>query len=76
MKKGTGLLYIVCLLFSGTFLIVLVDGDGIVGADVPFRVAESKCNVEQIGVNFKFYGGDLHGYVMVIMLLLKKNTLL
>ncbi|KAK6767947.1 hypothetical protein RDI58_030252 [Solanum bulbocastanum] len=32
------------------------DGDGIVRADVPFRRAESKYSVEQVGVTVEFYG--------------------
>ncbi|KAK8555283.1 hypothetical protein V6N12_009431 [Hibiscus sabdariffa] len=39
----------------------LVDGDGIVRADVPFRRAESKYSVEQVGVTVEFYGGELNG---------------
>ncbi|KAF3617094.1 Photosystem II CP47 reaction center protein [Capsicum annuum] len=37
------------------------DGDGIVRADVPFRRAESKYSVEQVGVAVEFYGGELNG---------------
>ncbi|KAG6504662.1 hypothetical protein ZIOFF_036998 [Zingiber officinale] len=33
----------------------------IVRAYVPFRRAESKYNVEQIGVTVEFYGGELNG---------------
>ncbi|ONH94778.1 hypothetical protein PRUPE_7G029800 [Prunus persica] len=44
-----------------TFPIVLVGGDGIVRADVPFRRAESKYSVEQEGVIVEFYGGELKG---------------
>ncbi|CAN1363290.1 Photosystem II CP47 reaction center protein [Linum perenne] len=36
-------------------------GDGIVRADVPFRRAESKYSVEQVGVTIEFYGGELNG---------------
>ncbi|KAH0849783.1 hypothetical protein HID58_096095, partial [Brassica napus] len=36
-------------------------GDGIVRADVPFRRAESKYSVEQVGVTVEFYGGELNG---------------
>ncbi|KAK4362371.1 hypothetical protein RND71_017612 [Anisodus tanguticus] len=32
------------------------NGDGIVRADVPFRRAESKYNVDQVGVTVEFYG--------------------
>ncbi|XP_038880462.1 photosystem II CP47 reaction center protein-like [Benincasa hispida] len=45
--------------FFETFPVVLVDGDGIVRADVPFRRAESKYSVEQVGVTVEFYGGEL-----------------
>ncbi|CAN4106382.1 unnamed protein product [Withania somnifera] len=30
-------------------------------ADVPFRRAESKYSVEQVGVTVEFYGGELNG---------------
>ncbi|KAJ1681133.1 hypothetical protein LUZ63_023647 [Rhynchospora breviuscula] len=45
--------------FFETFPVVLVDEDGIVRADVPFRRAESKYSVEQVGVTVEFYGGEL-----------------
>ncbi|KAG8500889.1 hypothetical protein CXB51_002905 [Gossypium anomalum] len=35
------------------------DRDEIVTADVPFRRAESKYSVEQVGVTVEFYGGEL-----------------
>ncbi|KAK4850724.1 hypothetical protein QYF36_009271 [Acer negundo] len=47
--------------FFETFPVVLVDGDGIVRANVPFRKVESKYNVEQVGVTVEFYGGELDG---------------
>ncbi|RZC62331.1 hypothetical protein C5167_024097 [Papaver somniferum] len=47
--------------FFETFPVVLVDGDGIVRAGVPFRRAESKYSVEQVGVTVEFYGGELNG---------------
>ncbi|RZC44451.1 hypothetical protein C5167_037401 [Papaver somniferum] len=47
--------------FFETFPVVLVDGDGIVRADVPFRRAKSKYSVEQVGVTVEFYGGELNG---------------
>ncbi|KAL2251453.1 UNVERIFIED_CONTAM: Photosystem II CP47 reaction center protein [Sesamum indicum] len=39
----------------------IATGDGIVRADVPFRRAESKYSVEQVGVTVEFYGGELNG---------------
>jgi len=39
----------------------LVDGDGIVRADVPFQRAEFKYSVEQVGVTVEFYDGELNG---------------
>ncbi|KAL5643533.1 hypothetical protein ACJX0J_003823 [Zea mays] len=42
--------------FFETFPVVLVDEEGIVRADVPFRRAESKYSVEQVGVTVEFYG--------------------
>ena len=47
--------------FFETFPVVLVDEDGIVRADVPFRRAESKYSVEQVGVTVTFNGGELDG---------------
>jgi photosystem II CP47 chlorophyll apoprotein len=42
-------------------LVVLVDGEGIVRADVSFRRAESKYSVAQVGVTLEFYDGELDG---------------
>jgi photosystem II CP47 chlorophyll apoprotein len=39
----------------------LVDEEGIVRADVPFRRAESKYSVELVGVMVEFYSGELNG---------------
>jgi photosystem II CP47 chlorophyll apoprotein len=47
--------------FFKTFPVVLVDGDGIVRADVPFQKAEFKYSVEQVGVTIEFYDGELNG---------------
>jgi len=47
--------------FFETFPVLLVDKDGIVRADIPFRRAESKYSIEQTGVTLSFYGGELDG---------------
>jgi len=47
--------------FFETFPVILLDEDGVVRADVPFRRAESKYSIEQVGVNVSFYGGELDG---------------
>jgi photosystem II CP47 chlorophyll apoprotein len=47
--------------FFETFPVILVDQYGIVRADVPFRRAESKYSIEQVGVVVNFYGGQLDG---------------
>lgn len=47
--------------FFETFPVVLVDSDGVVRADIPFRRAESKYSFEQTGVTAKVYGGLLDG---------------
>jgi photosystem II CP47 chlorophyll apoprotein len=47
--------------FFETFPVLLIDKDGIVRADVPFRKAESKYSIEQVGVSVTFYGGELDG---------------
>ncbi len=45
--------------FFETFPVLLIDKNGIVRADVPFRRAESKYSIEQVGVSVTFYGGEL-----------------
>jgi len=47
--------------FFETFPVLLIDKDGIVRADVPFRRAESKYSIEQVGVSVTFNGGELDG---------------
>ena len=47
--------------FFETFPVLLVDEDGIVRADIPFRRAESKYSIEQVGVSVSFFGGELDG---------------
>jgi photosystem II CP47 chlorophyll apoprotein len=47
--------------FFETFPILLLDQDGIVRADIPFRRAESKYSIEQVGVTISFFGGELDG---------------
>jgi photosystem II CP47 chlorophyll apoprotein len=47
--------------FFETFPVILVDKDGIIRADIPFRRAESKYSIEQVGVSVSFYGGKLNG---------------
>eukprot|EP00963_Diacronema_lutheri_P010161 scaffold975_cov394-Pavlova_lutheri.AAC.1 len=49
--------------FFETFPVILVDKDGVVRADIPFRRAESKYSIEQVGVTASFYGGKLNGQV-------------
>ncbi|KAF1855585.1 hypothetical protein Lal_00049068 [Lupinus albus] len=47
--------------FFETFPVILVDKDGIIRADIPFRRAESKYSIEEVGVTVNFYGGKLNG---------------
>lgn len=47
--------------FFETFPVLLTDKDGVVRADIPFRRAESKYSIEQVGVTVKFFGGELDG---------------
>jgi photosystem II CP47 chlorophyll apoprotein len=42
--------YVECQLLFETFPVILVDKDGIIRADIPFRRAESKYSIEQVGV--------------------------
>ncbi|KAI7752158.1 LOW QUALITY PROTEIN: hypothetical protein M8C21_020406, partial [Ambrosia artemisiifolia] len=60
-KKGRELFLRRMPTFFEIFPVVLVDGDGIVRADVPFRMAESKYSVGQVGVTVEFYGCELNG---------------
>ena len=46
--------------FFETFPYVLVDGEGVVRAELTRR-AESKYSVEQVGVTVEFFGGELDG---------------
>jgi photosystem II CP47 chlorophyll apoprotein len=43
--------------FFETFPVVLVDEE----IDVPFRGAEWKYSVEQVGITVELYGGELDG---------------
>ena len=47
--------------FFETFPVVLVDSEGIIRADIPFRRADSRYSFEQTGVQVSFYGGSLDG---------------
>jgi len=47
--------------FFETFPVLLVDEKGIVRADIPFRRAEAKYSIEQVGVSVSFFGGDFDG---------------
>jgi len=47
--------------FFETFPVILIDNDGIIRADIPFRRAESKYSIEEAGVIVDFYGGKLDG---------------
>ena len=47
--------------FFETFPVLLIDKNGVVKADLPFRRAESKLSIEQVGVSVTFYGGELNG---------------
>ena len=47
--------------FFETFPVLLIDQSGVVRADIPFRRAESKYSIEQVGVNVQFFGGELDG---------------
>jgi photosystem II CP47 chlorophyll apoprotein len=47
--------------FFENFPVLLVDQQGVVRADIPFRRAESKYSLEQAGVTVTFYGGELNG---------------
>nr|YP_010447326.1 photosystem II 47 kDa protein [Halimeda opuntia]UTN43246.1 photosystem II 47 kDa protein [Halimeda opuntia] len=58
--------------FFETFPVVLFDRYGVVRADIPFRRAESKYSIEQVGVSVKFYGGELNGVTLTDPTTVKK----
>merc|ERR1712113_467258 len=47
--------------FFETFPVVLVDQGGTVRADIPFRRAESRYSVEQVGIIVYLFGGVFNG---------------
>ncbi len=47
--------------FYENFPVLLVDQEGFIRADIPFRRAESKFSIEQTGVRVKILGGRLDG---------------
>merc|ERR1711870_30980 len=58
--------------FFETFPVLIVDKNGVVRADVPFRRAESKYSIEQVGVRVSFYGGELDGLTLTEPTTVKK----
>ena len=54
--------------FFETFPVLLLDDNGIVRADIPFRRAESKYSIEQVGVSLNFFGGELDGLSFALYL--------
>jgi photosystem II CP47 chlorophyll apoprotein len=58
--------------FFENFPVVLLDRDGIVRADIPFRRAEAKYSFEQTGVTVRFYGGSLDGQTIADPVSVKK----
>ena len=57
--------------FFETFPVLLIDQDGIVRADIPFRRAESKYSIEQVGVKVSFFGGELDGCATRLKFIIK-----
>jgi len=60
-RNGTSLYVRRIPTFFETFPVLLIDADGVVRADIPFRRAESKYSIEQVGVSVSFFGGELDG---------------
>ncbi|MFK5687981.1 photosystem II chlorophyll-binding protein CP47, partial [Lactiplantibacillus plantarum] len=58
--------------FFETFPVVLLDQNGVVRADIPFRRAESKYSIEQVGVSVTFFGGELNGVKFTDPAIVKK----
>ena len=47
--------------FYENFPVILIDSEGIIRADIPFRRAERKYSIEQTGISVSFVGGALNG---------------
>ena len=61
-ESGTLTLYVRRMpAFFETFPVILIDQGGTVRADIPFRRAESRYSIEQVGVSLYFSGGILSG---------------
>ncbi len=66
-------LFVHCMpTFFETFLVILVDEEGIVREDVPFWRTEFKYSVEQVGVTIKFYGVEFNGVGFSDLTIVKK----
>jgi photosystem II CP47 chlorophyll apoprotein len=62
--QGTQSLYVRRMpTFFETFPVLLVDSSGTVRSDIPFRRADSRFSIEQLGCLCKFRGGLLDGAV-------------
>jgi photosystem II CP47 chlorophyll apoprotein len=46
--------------FFETFPVILIDKGGTIRADIPFRRAESRYSIEQVGVTLGFLGSVLN----------------
>nr|CAA34016.1 chlorophyl A apoprotein (51Kd) photosystem II [Euglena gracilis] len=57
-KEGNSLFVRRMPTFFETFPVILLDQNGVVRADIPFRRAESKYSIEQVGVTVRFFGGS------------------
>lgn len=62
-KDGTQLVVRRMPGFFESFPVLLLDKNGIIRADIPFRRAESKYSIEQIGISVRFYGGELDNLI-------------
>jgi photosystem II CP47 chlorophyll apoprotein len=60
-KEGHELFVYRMLTFFETFWVVLIDDEGIVRVDVPFKRTNFKYNVKQVGVTIKFSGSEFDG---------------
>lgn len=58
--------------FFETFPVLLINMNGIVRADIPFRRAESKYSIDQIDIFVTFYGGELDSEIFIDSVTIKK----
>lgn len=58
--------------FLETFPVLLLDSDGLIQADIPYRRAEAKYSLEQSAITVSFIGGALNGNMFDTPIVIKR----